>query len=71
MFGRLGGVLRRFLFVLEGPRGVLGGSFGGLGRSWPALGRAWALLAGPSGTNIDFPAVLVANMDFSKMIENH
>jgi len=30
-----------------------------------------ALLAGPWGTKIDFPAVLVAKNEFSKIIEKH
>ena len=58
MFGRLGGVLSRFLVVLEGPRGVLRGLLGVLtglgpllgdlgslmGRSWPVLGGSWLVL---------------------------
>ena len=58
MFGRLGGVLSRFLVVLEGPRGVLRGLLGVLaglgpllgdlgslmGRSWPVLGGSWVIL---------------------------
>ena len=40
-----------------------------MGRSWPLLGGSWALLAGPWGTKIDFPAVLVAKLEFSKNIE--
>ena len=42
-----------------------------MGRSWPLLGGSWALLAGPWGTKIDFPTVLVAEIDFSKNIEKH
>ena len=33
------------------------------------LERSWALLAGPWGTKIDFPEVLVANIEFSKNTE--
>ena len=40
-----------------------------LGRSWPLLEGSWALLAGPWDTKIDFPAVLVAEIEFSKNIE--
>ena len=54
---------------------VVGRSWGGLrlvlGWSWALLGRSWPLLAGPWGTKIDFPAVLVANIEFSKHIEKH
>ena len=43
-----GGVLSRFLVVLEGPRGVLRGLLGVLrgllDRSWAILGRSWAAL---------------------------
>ena len=73
--GRPGSLLGALASVL-GPLGmVLGRSWGGLG---PALGALrgvlvglGALLAGPWGTQIDFPAVLVANIDFSKIIEKH
>ena len=35
------------------------------------LGGSWALLAGPWGTQIDFPAVLIAKIEFSKTIDKH
>ena len=48
---------------------VLGRSWALLGRSWPLLEGSWVLLAGPWGTKIDFPAVLVANIECSKNTE--
>ena len=55
--------------ALESSWALLGRSWALLGRSWPLLGGSWALLAGPWGTKIDFPAVLVAKIEFSKNIE--
>ena len=68
------------MVALEGSWVALGTSWGGLGPLlWrsraalgailAALGRFLGLLAGPWGTKIDFPAVLVAKIEFSKNIE--
>ena len=63
------------MFALGAVLAALGSVLGGLGRSWGGLGAvlggSWALLAGPWGTKIDFPAVLVAKIEFSKNIEKH
>ena len=71
LLARLGPLLARLgpLLARLGP--LLGRSWALLGRSWPLLGGSWALLAEPWGIKIDFPAVLIAKIEFQKSIEKH
>ena len=69
LLGRLGPLLARLGPLLGRLGPLLWRSRAALGAILAALGRLLGLLAGPWGTKIDFPEVLIAKIEFSKNIE--